>query len=510
MTLILEIEYMDETLAYQEKASRSIKWTTIGELAAKAIVPITNMILARLLSPEIFGLVASITVITNFAEILSESGFSRYILQQKFSDEKKKSESCGTATIISASISFLIFAVISFLSKPLSSFVGAAGYEYVLIFASAQIPFYAITSLQMSLFRRDFKFGLLAIVRISSCIVQLVASSIIALLGFGIWSIPSGTLSSLICQFILMILFDKHSLSFRFSKSAFKEMWACSGMFLLSAVVVWADSSINVLFASHFLGQAESGFIKNGFSTSSGIIALLTAIYSPVLISLLAKLDVGSDEYKSVFKKYQKSLSSIFIPLGVGMFVYQSFLSFVFFGKGWEPAAIALGCTGLVGCIRVASGNFVMTAWTAQGKPLWIFLADLFSSVSLILAWIFTRGLEYHIIVIIISFAYLPTNFLCLALCKKTLNICCACIIKNVLRCSGPAVLMGFFGYFLNQIFYNDFLCIVYILLCIVFYFTIILFSYQDYLVSLIEVFGGSRFSRLLKKRTMYDLAIRS
>lgn len=387
---------MDQTSKYQSKASSSIKWTIVGELAAKAIVPITNMILARLLLPEIFGLIASITVITNFAEIISDSGFSRYILQQKFSSEEKKRQSVGTATVIAFAISLLIFIIISALSDPLSSFVGAPGYEAVLIFASAQIPFYAVTSIQMSLFRRDFKFNLLAIVRISSCLVQLAVSSSIALLGFGIWAIPSGTLASLVCQFLLMIVFNRRSFSFSFSKQALKEMWACSGMFLISSLAVWADSSINVLFASHFLGQAESGYIKNGFSTASGIINMLTAIYSPVLISLLAKLTNGSEEYTLVFGKYQKSLSSMFIPLGIGIFVFQSFLSLVFFGDGWEPAAIALGCMGLVGCIKVASGNFVMTAWTAQGKPYWIFLSDLFSTVCLTLAWFLTRGLDYH------------------------------------------------------------------------------------------------------------------
>lgn len=500
---------MDATQTYQNKASSSIKWTIVGELSAKAIVPIMNMILARLLAPEIFGLVASITVITNFAEIISESGFSRYILQQKFATDQKKRLAAGTATIVSLILSFAIFGIIVLFSKPLASFVGAPGYEMVMILAAAQIPFYAITNMQMSLFRRDFKFGYLAIVRVSSCLIQLLTSCAAALFGLAIWSLPIGTLSSLVCQFLLLIIFDKNSLSFSFSIQAFKEMWACSGMFLISAIVVWADSSINVLFASHFLGQAESGYIKNGFSTVTGIVGLLTSIYSPVFISLLAKLDNGSELYASVFNKYQKALSLFLIPLGIGMFVFQDFLTLVFFGSGWEQAAVALGWYGLMNCIKTASGGFVITAWSAEGKPFWIFVSDLFSMLALILAWLLTRGLEYHLVVIIVSCAYLPTNFVCLALCKKTLKISPVNLIKNIIGCFGPAIVMGFFGYFLSQIYSNFWLSFLYVVSCIVLYFLIVGFAYEDYLSCLCEVFVGRKFAKALVKKGEYVLLSR-
>ena len=500
---------MDSIRAYKQKASSSLKWTTIGELAAKAIVPITNMILARLLSPEVFGLVASITVITNFAEIVAESGFSRYILQQKFASEKKKKQSAGTATIFSLFVSILIFIIISIFSKQFSSFVGASGCEFVLIFSAAQIPVYAITSIQMSLYRRDFKFGYLAIVRVSSCLIQLIVSFVVAFAGLGVWSIPAGTLASLVCQFVLMIIFNKNSFCISFSWVSFKEMWASSGLFLISAIVVWADSSINVLFASHFLGAAESGFIKNGFTTATGIISLMTAIYSPVLISLLAKLVNGTSEYHEIFNKYQKAMSALFVPLGIGMFVFQSFLCYFFFGDGWEQAGIVLGCIGLVGCIRAASGNFIITAWTAQGKPIWIFLSDLLSCLFLICTWLVTKGLDYRFIVICISCAYFPTNFLCIALCKRTLHIKPSYVIKNTFGCFGPGVLMGLFGYLLTQIFYDTWVCVIYIFLCIIFYFSILIFSYNDYFECIVDTFGGSKLLKLFAKNEPYALFAR-
>ncbi len=491
---------------FESKAAKSIKWTIVGEVSAKLIVPITNMILARLLAPEIFGIVASVSIITNFADIISESGFSRYILQQKFSSEEKKKKSAGTANLVSVIISLLLFILVLIFNESLAKLVNADGYGMVLVLAAAQIPFYAVTNIQIALYRRDFMFGKLAIVRVLSCIIQLICSAFLALVGLGIWSIPSGSFCSILCQLLLLILMNRKALSFSFSKDSLKEMWTCSGMFLISSIVIWLDSSINTIFSGRFLGQAEAGFIKNGFTTCSGIISLFTSIYGPVFISLLAKYSYKDSEYSLVFEKYQKALSTIFIPLGIGLFVFQNFLTAILFGDGWEPASIVIGVYGLIGCIKTVSANFIISGWASQGKPWCIFVADLFSTCSLILAWILTRGLEYHIVVTIVCLAYLPATIFCICICKKTLHISPTFIIRNLLECAFPAIIMGFFGYFLRNLFETTWADAIYVFLCIVIYFAMIGFAYLDYFGPFIEVFGTKFLKKKLAQKNVFAL----
>ena len=73
-----------------KKIINATKWSTISEILAKLIAPLTNMLLARLLSPEAFGVVASITMGVNFADLLSDSGFQKYLIQHEFENEKQK------------------------------------------------------------------------------------------------------------------------------------------------------------------------------------------------------------------------------------------------------------------------------------------------------------------------------------------------------------------------------------------------------------------------------------
>ena len=60
------------------------KWSAITEVVAKLISPITSMVLARLLAPEAFGVVATITMIVTFAEIFTDAGFQKYLIQHEF------------------------------------------------------------------------------------------------------------------------------------------------------------------------------------------------------------------------------------------------------------------------------------------------------------------------------------------------------------------------------------------------------------------------------------------
>ena len=70
------------------KIVKATKWSTITEIVAKLITPITSMVLARLLTPEAFGVVATLTMVITFAEIFTDAGFQKYLIQHEFRDKK--------------------------------------------------------------------------------------------------------------------------------------------------------------------------------------------------------------------------------------------------------------------------------------------------------------------------------------------------------------------------------------------------------------------------------------
>ena len=480
----------NSTRQLSETASRSMKWTTLAEVLAKLIVPITNMVLSRFLAPEIFGIVASVNVVITFAELVSEGGFAKYILQQRFTSDEQKKKSVATGLTVSLVFGLFLFLLIFSLKDALANLVGASGYSWLLVFAAAQLPFYSLTNVLLSLCRRSFKFKQLTFVRLLGVTSQLCVAVTFAVLKMSIWAITAGSMASILVQFVLAIIIVRKGIGFGFNLSCFKQMWSSSLTFFLSSFVVWLNVSLNTLFSSRFLGQDIAGILKNGFSTISGIITMLTAIYSPVLISLLAKIDYDSSTYSETIYKFQKAISAILMPLGVGMVVFNRFLTEVFFGAGWEDAGIVIACIGFANSVKVSTCDFVFAGMNARGKPIWNLLLDLVYTFCLVIIWPLCRNQDFHIIVLLLGCSILIEASVCLLVSKKTIGVSSIPLLKNLIPVVPCAMFMGFFGYLLLQLSSNLMLNFVFVGCCIAVYFLTLFIMFPEYLPLIATVFG--------------------
>ena len=70
-----------------KKIVNATKWSAIAEVMGKLVAPISSMVLARLLTPEAFGVVATLSMIIAFVEMFTDAGFQKYIIQQPFADK---------------------------------------------------------------------------------------------------------------------------------------------------------------------------------------------------------------------------------------------------------------------------------------------------------------------------------------------------------------------------------------------------------------------------------------
>ena len=104
--------------SYLKKAGKATTWAAITEVAAKLITPITNMLLARLLTPEAFGVVATITIVISFAEVFTDAGFQKYIIQHPFSTDDELNDNATVAFWTNLLISLIIWGCIIFLEIP--------------------------------------------------------------------------------------------------------------------------------------------------------------------------------------------------------------------------------------------------------------------------------------------------------------------------------------------------------------------------------------------------------
>lgn len=417
---------------YIVKANKSFKWTTLAEIMAKLLAPIMNMILARFILPEVFGIVASISIIITFAELISEGGFSRVIVQKKINSDEDIKKISGTANVSTIVISLLIFVAIAIFQNPLAELVKCKGYGLFLMITAIQIPLYGFSSIQTAIAKRKFDYKWIAIIRVSCSIVRLAVSVAFAVSGHGIEALIFGALISTFIQSLLLVVIYRRYLSFRFSLKCFKEMFVISLLFFFESFVSWLTTSLDTFLIALFFDQTTNGLYKNAFSTESGIIAIATAIYSSIMISLLSRYQDDETAFNKIVCKYQRIISYLIVPLGIGMFIYRNELTLLFFGEGWEGAAIIFGVFAIGECFKSATGLFIMAGFTAKGKPLWNILANIVGLIWTIISYVCFARFGFDVFVYLRSISFYLTSLFCLIVGKIILKIDLLAMLKNL------------------------------------------------------------------------------
>ncbi|MBQ2790778.1 MAG: oligosaccharide flippase family protein, partial [Thermoguttaceae bacterium] len=178
----------------QKKTVRASKWSALTELVVKLIQPISNLILVRILAPEAFAAVALINMVVSFADIFTDAGFQKYVVQRDYDSEDQKDLTVNVAFWTNLGISVFLWAIIAAFQAPIAAFVKAPDLALGIVVAALALPMTSFSSIQAALFRRDFNFKTLFYTRLFFALVPLAVTIPLALLGLNYWAIVIGTL----------------------------------------------------------------------------------------------------------------------------------------------------------------------------------------------------------------------------------------------------------------------------------------------------------------------------
>ena len=183
-----------------KKIGQAAKWSSFTEIIAKLITPITNMILARLLVPEAFGIVATINMVISFSEIFTDAGFQKYIVQHEFADDEALDNSTNVAFWTNLGVSTVICIIIFLFRHQIAELVGNPELGNSISIASILIIIAAFSSIQTARFRRALDFKTLFYVRIVTALIPLVVTDPLAIVLRNYWALLIGTFSGQLCR----------------------------------------------------------------------------------------------------------------------------------------------------------------------------------------------------------------------------------------------------------------------------------------------------------------------
>ena len=470
-------------------------------MASKLVMPLVNMVLARLLTPEAFGAVATINLVITFAEIFTDAGFQKYIVQHEFDSEEELNKSTNVAFWTNTLVSVVFILAIVLARNPLAELVGSPGLGTALAISSLNILIVTFCSTQTAIHRRNMDFKKLFYAKMCTLFIPAVVTVPLAFFLRSYWALLIGTMVTNTVNAVILAAFSKWKPSFSFDIKAFKDMFSFSMWILGDAVLVWITSYIGTFIVGRYLDSYHLGLYKTSISTVNSITSLFSSSIAPVMFSNLSRCQNDDAQMKKTFYTYQRLAGTVLIPMGVGMYLYRDLLRSILLGDQWGDATEFLGIWGLISCITIIFNNFCSTYYRSKGKPKMSLIAQAIYLCVLIPALLISVRFGFKALYYARSFATVFAIIQSFVIMKFVFGFKIHRTFANVFPMIVSALIMGAAGFALQQLGSSILWQFAGVIICITVYFAALLLLFPKTRKEVLEIPIAQKVLKKLKKK---------
>ena len=433
------------------KVAKATKWSAYAEIIGKLVGPITTMVLARVLTPEAFGVVTTLTMIIAFAEIFTDAGFQRYIIQHEFKSDEDKDKSINVAFWSNLIMSLLLWGLIAIFAEPLATLVGNPGLGIVLVVACASIPLEAFSSIQMAVFKRSLDFKSLFYRRLVAVAIPLFITIPLALCLRSYWALVFGTIAVNLSNAIILTLQSPWKPRFYYSFARLKKMLSFSVWSMFDAILIWATNYIEIFFIGCMLSTYYLGIYKTSMTTVTQFTSVITSAILPVIMPALSRTQHDYAAMREILLKIQKYLGILLLPIGFGIFMFSQLITDILLGSQWQEAVPFIGIWGLMEVITVVFQRICSNIFPAIGKPRISVTVQVLHLVVLIPAVYISIGYGFSVLFYTRAFIRLEGVLVSVIFAHVAIKLSFTSMVKNlipeflacVLMCIVAAFLLG-------------------------------------------------------------------
>ncbi|MEM7757848.1 MAG: lipopolysaccharide biosynthesis protein [Cyanobacteria bacterium P01_A01_bin.40] len=402
----------------KQQAIKGIFWSGIQNWGSQAGSLIIFLVLARLLSPADFGLVALANTFLAFFNIFIEQGFSLAIIQRQTIEVEHLNTAFWTQICLG-----LLLTILGFFSANLI----AIAFEQpsltpVLQWFSLLFLISSLNVVQLAILKRKLAFKKIALRALLGIFISGIVGISLALSGLGVWSLVGQQLTFEIAGVIVFWSISDWRPSLQFSLAHFKEMSTFGISIFASKILIFFNKNTDNLLIAYFLGEVALGYYAVAYRVLQVLTQLLVNTGNQVTLPVLSRLQVEPERFLKVFYQIIKFASLVSLPLFCGVIILAQQLVIVIFGEQWQtsiPIVQILSCGSIIYLILFLNRSALL----AMGKPSWrLYLEAVNVSFNTIACLI---AIQYGIVAV--AFAYIISDFLVIPTSlwalKKLINI---------------------------------------------------------------------------------------
>ncbi len=348
---------------------RGMFWAYGSYVGGRVLVLVSTAILARLLTPSDFGVVAIALTFMTFLETIKDLGLTQALIGSPVEERAERSQTVFVWTVLIGTV----LAVAAAACAPLAArFFDHAVLTAVIPVLALNVFVQALGATHDSLARIELDYRTRTLSDMGDVVVRGVAGIALALAGAGVWSLVLGYLVGSIVRVAVLWWKVPWRPKLRFTNVHLRDLVAFGGVLMAVDIVAAFSHNLDYLFVGRVLGSEQLGLYTIGFRLPELIIINLAIVAGDVLFPAYATLDPG--RLREGFLVSLRSIGLIVFPVGALLIVLARPIILVAFGDQWEPSIEVmqiLAVYGMLSTLNIPAG--VIYKVTRRARILLVF-----------------------------------------------------------------------------------------------------------------------------------------
>lgn len=302
-------------MSIKQQATTSVFWSAVERFSVQGIQFILSIIIARILLPSDYGLIAMLTVFLAIAQVFIDSGFANALTQKKVQTETDYS----TVFYFNIVVSVILYIVLYFTAPLIASF-----YEEDLLVKMMRVvgltliinSFGIVQQAKLTIaldFKRQAQASLIAVI-ISGGIGLWMAFS-----GYGVWTLVYQSLINNLLRVIILWIYSRWWPAFCFSIMSFNALFAFGSKLLLSSLLHTLYTNLYTLIIGKRFASVELGYYNRAFSLAQFPSVNFASIIVRAMYPIQCRLQDDHEQLCSLFLKYMCMACYLVFPVMIGL-----------------------------------------------------------------------------------------------------------------------------------------------------------------------------------------------
>jgi O-antigen/teichoic acid export membrane protein len=343
---------------------RSGVWVGLQTAGQSVLQTVRSIILARLLTPEIFGLMGLCQVAIRGLDLFTETGIAPALIQRQDRVEEAK----DTAYTLQILRGFVLALLAMPLAPLAAAYYGEPRLRNVILVLSAAFIISGFSNINTILLQKKLDFRRLAYLELTVAFISTVAVSVLAWILRSVWALVIGQILTSLMRVALTYIIVPGRPTMRFDKQIAKELFGYGRFITGLTIVLFITSEIDNMVVGKVIGFQQLGLYTMAFTLANLPATHIAKIASNVIFPAYSSIQNDLGRIRLAYMTVLRVVGAISIPAAAGLATLAPEILRIVYGQRWVGAAGALRILALFGAAR-AIGMLGGYLYNAIGKP---------------------------------------------------------------------------------------------------------------------------------------------